>query len=82
MFVVLGSQSEKSWEFLSLLGLVGTWHGTLVADHKNGLSITTQFNKKLPNNKRRSLLPGHKGEKTSKILMTITRILDFEKYNN
>ena len=25
---------------------------------------------------------GKKGEKTSKILMTIPRILDFEKYNN
>ena len=80
---MLGSQSEKSWEFLSLLGLVGTWHGTLVADHKNGLSITTQFNKKLPNNKRRSLLPGQKGKKRkNKSLMNIPRILDFEKYNN
>ena len=64
MFALLGSRSEKNWIFWSLLGLVGTWHGMLVADHKNGLSITTQFNKKLPNNKRRSLLPGQKkGEK-------------------
>ena len=60
MFAVLGSRSGKNWKFLSLLGLVGTWHGMLVADHKNGLSIITQFNKKLPNNKRKSLLPGQK----------------------